>query len=49
MIGKIHELMEIRDLSEIVVTIEGSSKSKAEASSMIIEQIELFKNGGPVR
>lgn len=38
-----------RDLAEIVVTIEGSLQSKYEATCMIIEQIELFKNGGPVR
>ena len=38
-----------KDLAEIVVTIEGSLQSKYEATCMIIEQIELFKNGGPVR
>lgn len=37
-----------RDLVEIVVTIEGALESKWEATCMIIEQIELFKNGGPV-
>lgn len=37
-----------RDLFEIVVTIEGSLNSKKEAAGLIIEQIELFKNGGPV-
>lgn len=37
-----------RDLVEIVVTIEGAVQAKREATCMIIEQIELFKNGGPV-
>ena len=37
-----------RDLPEIVVTIEGSLQCKKEAACLIIEQIELFKNGGPV-
>lgn len=37
-----------RDLPEIVVSIAGSLKGKQEASAIILEQIELFKNGGPV-
>ena len=35
-------------MPEIAVTIEGSLRCKQEAACMIIEQIELFKNGGPV-
>lgn len=38
-----------RDMPEIVVTIDGSIECKQNAANMIIEQIELFKNGGPVR
>lgn len=37
-----------RDLPEIVVSIAGSLKGKQEAAAIILEQIELFKNGGPV-
>jgi hypothetical protein len=37
-----------RDLPEIAVSIAGSLKGKQEASAIILEQIELFKNGGPV-
>ena len=37
-----------RDAPEIVVSIAGSLKGKQEASAIILEQIELFKNGGPV-
>jgi len=36
------------DVPEIVVTIDGSLASKQEATCMIVEQVELFKNGGPV-
>ena len=38
-----------KDIPEIVVTIDGTLQSKQEAACMIIEQVELFKNGGPVR
>ena len=37
-----------RDLPEIVVWISGSLKGKQEAAAIILEQIEVFKNGGPV-
>lgn len=37
-----------RDLPEIVVSIAGTLKGKQEAAAIILEQIELFKNGGPV-
>lgn len=37
-----------RDLPEIVVSIAGNLKGKQEAAAIILEQIELFKNGGPV-
>lgn len=37
-----------KDITEIVVTLDGSIQSKQDAACMIIEQIELFKNGGPV-
>lgn len=37
-----------RDQPEIVVSIAGSLKGKQEAAAIILEQIELFKNGGPV-
>lgn len=36
-------------IPEIAITIEGSNSSKIEAACMIVEQIELFKHGGPVR
>jgi len=46
---RIHSSKDVdRDLAEIVVTIEGSLQSKKEAVCLITEQIELFKNGGPV-
>lgn len=37
-----------KDMNEIVVTIDGTKKNKQEAANLIIEQVELFKNGGPV-
>ena len=36
------------DINEIVVTVEGSIEQKKSAAILITEQIELFKNGGPV-
>lgn len=37
-----------KDLPEIVVSIAGNLKGKQDAATIILEQIELFKNGGPV-
>lgn len=46
---RIHSSKDIdKDLPEIVVTIEGSFTQKKESVCLITEQIELFKNGGPV-
>jgi len=46
---RIHSSKDIdKDLNEIVVTVEGSLDQKRDASILITEQIELFKNGGPV-
>ena len=46
---RIHSSKDIdKDLNEIVVTVEGTLEQKREASILITEQIELFKNGGPV-
>ena len=47
---RIHSSKDIdKDLPEIVVTIDGSFDQKNDAVCLITEQIELFKNGGPVR
>lgn len=47
---RIHSSKDIdKDLNEIVVTVEGTIEQKYGASTLITEQIELFKNGGPVR
>ena len=37
-----------KDSPEIVVSIAGNLRGKQDAASIILEQIELFKNGGPV-
>ena len=46
---RIHSSKDIdKDLTEIVATIEGTFDQKKDAVCLITEQIELFKNGGPV-
>jgi len=46
---RIHSSKDIdKDLNEIVVTVEGTMEHKKSAAILITEQIELFKNGGPV-
>lgn len=46
---RIHSSKDVdKDLSEIVVTVDGTTKQKKTAAVLITEQIELFKNGGPV-
>lgn len=37
-----------RNLKEVIVAINGTIEGKYRAAYLIIEQVEIFKNGGPV-
>jgi transcription antitermination factor NusA-like protein len=37
-----------RNLREVIVAINGTIEGKYRAAYLIIEQVEIFKNGGPV-
>ena len=37
-----------KNLKEVSVAINGSLEGKYRAAHLIIEQVEIFKNGGPV-
>ena len=36
------------EIKECIITIVGSRENKIDATCMILEQIECFKNGGPI-
>lgn len=37
-----------RDARECIISINGSRENKIDATCLILEQIECFKNGGPI-
>lgn len=37
-----------RDARECIISINGTRENKIDASCLILEQIECFKNGGPI-
>jgi hypothetical protein len=36
------------NLREVLVSINGSIEGKYKAAGMILEQVEIFKSGGPI-
>lgn len=37
-----------RDARECIISINGTRENKIDATCLILEQIECFKNGGPI-
>lgn len=37
-----------RDARECIISINGTRENKIDAACLILEQIECFKNGGPI-
>jgi hypothetical protein len=45
---KINSEKDKKSLREVSVAINGTLEGKYRAAHLIIEQVEIFKNGGPV-